>query len=64
MLLLRSYTTIEASRFRNKVKKIILAEANVEMFNTLGTLGKISRKEHILSQIQIILSLSGTLHFD
>ena len=36
MLLLRCYTTIEASRFRNKVKKVILAEANVEMFNILG----------------------------
>ena len=36
MLLLRCYTTIEASWFRNKVKKIILAETNVEMFNTLG----------------------------
>ena len=36
MLLLRCYTTTEASRFRNKVKKIILAETNAEMLNTLG----------------------------
>ena len=36
MLLWRRYTTKEASRFRNKVAKIILAETNVETFNTLG----------------------------
>ena len=34
MLLWRFYTTKEASRFRNKVPKIILAETNVETFNT------------------------------
>ena len=34
MLLWLSYTTKEASQFRNKVSKIILAETNVETFNT------------------------------
>ena len=34
MLLWLSYTTKEASQFRNKVSKIILAKANVETFNT------------------------------
>ena len=34
MLLWRCYTTEEASRFRNKVAKIILAEINVEISNT------------------------------
>ena len=34
MLLWRCYTTKEASRFKNKVPKMILAETNVETFNT------------------------------
>ena len=34
MLLWRCYTTKEASRFRKKVPKMILAETNVETFNT------------------------------
>ena len=33
MLLWHCYTTKEASRFENKVAKIILAETNVETFN-------------------------------
>ena len=35
MFLWRCYTTKEASRFRNKVVKIILAKNNVETFNTI-----------------------------
>ena len=34
MLLWRCYTTKEASKFRNKVPKIILGETNVGTFNT------------------------------
>ena len=34
MLLWRCYTTKEAPRFKSKVPKIVLAETNIETFNT------------------------------
>ena len=34
MLLWRCYTTKEAPRFKSKVSKIVLAETNIETFNT------------------------------
>ena len=46
MLLRHCYTTKEASRFRNKVPKIILAETNVETFNTY--IGYVISFKHML----------------
>ena len=46
MLLWRRYTTKEASQFRNKVEKIILAEKNVKTFNTF--MGYATSFKHML----------------
>ena len=54
MLLRRCYTTKKASRFRNKIAKTILAETNVETFNSF--VGYAISFKHILQTCFKVIS--------